>query len=60
MVWKLAPVGSRGKFHVQGFRGTKSPKDEDILKYKCLKNSLTIFVCPPKNSLPGAQGDKVS
>ena len=30
MVWELAPVGSRGKALVRGFRGTKSPKDEDI------------------------------
>ena len=31
MVWELAPVGPRGKAPVQGFRGTKFPKDEDIL-----------------------------
>ena len=31
MVWELAPVGSRGKAPVHGFRGTKSSKDKDIV-----------------------------
>ena len=31
MVSELALVGSRGKVPVQGFRGTKSPIDEDIM-----------------------------
>ena len=34
MVWGLAPVGSRGIAPGQGFRGTKSPEDDDILILK--------------------------
>ena len=28
-------------------------------KYKCLKNSLTIFICPKQSFLPGVQRDEV-
>ena len=31
MVWELDPVESRGKAPGQGFRGTKSHEDSDIL-----------------------------